>query len=313
MLKLEKITKVFRSHVFSSARIHALSGVSLTVGKGTCLALVGESGSGKTTLARIALGMERPTTGQVSVDGINPFAGRATGKLRDMIQMIPQDSTMSLNPAMKVRKLLLEPIRIRGMLNGNANQIIEAALDSCKLTRDLLDRYPGELSGGQRQRVAIARTLSLSPSIIIADEPAASLDRSTQAHIMSILANEISNKARTMLLITHDLRLARIMAGDMAVLFCGLVMESGPSSNILERPVHPYTKLLAASAPGRSNKKVKIIHAEQPSPLKQVNCCPFHTRCPEKSLECERTLPPLKPVGNNRHARCFKANHLAER
>ncbi|SDL61152.1 peptide/nickel transport system ATP-binding protein [Maridesulfovibrio ferrireducens] len=304
ILRVERIGKNFTTGLIRRTKNQALKDVSFSLSQNKCLAIIGESGSGKTTIGRIILGAEKPTSGTVYCNGKDIFSNKKSF-FRNDTQMIPQDATASLNPTMKVRDLLLEPFKITRTINGNRDILIEKSLETGKLTRDLLDRYPHELSGGQRQRIAIARTLSLDPSLIIADEPAASLDRSIQAHVLSILKEKVEENNKSLILITHDLRSMRLMADYVAVLYYGHIVEYGTVSNIIDTPCHPYTKALVSSVLGLKPGSERIkLKGESPSPSTPPSGCPFHPRCINSVKSCTNELPPLREINKDHMVRC---------
>ncbi len=309
VLQVAGIDKFFSTGLIRKIRTQALKGISFSLNKGKCLAVVGESGSGKSTLGRIILGMEKPSAGNIFFKGKNIFNSRNSKSCRKAIQMIPQDATASLNPTMKVRELLLEPFMITKQLNGNSNKLLEESLEIGKLTSDLLSRFPHELSGGQRQRIAIARTLCLKPSLIIADEPAASLDRSIQAHVLTILKDKVEKESKLLILITHDLRSVRLMAHQIAVMYYGCIVEYGSAEKILNHPCHPYTIALISSVPGLRPRSERIrLKGEPPSPINPPTGCTLHPRCPVAVKSCEKNTQTLQKIENDHWVRCSLSN-----
>ena len=227
--------------------------VDLAVPRGSVLGLVGESGSGKTTLGRLLVRLLQPTSGSIQFDGIE--IGRLSEAelrpLRARIQMIFQDPQSSLNPRLRLGVTLTRPLQVYGRLKGRQDQRDRAAalLDLVGLPKSFVDRYPHELSGGQRQRAGIARALALEPDFIVADEIVSGLDVSTQAHILLLLRELRTRLGLTMVFISHDLSVVRVLCDDVAILQNGEVVEYGPVARIFNLPQHPYTRQLLAAIP----------------------------------------------------------------
>ncbi len=256
-LELRSIVKRFRQpRTRTGARWStALAGVDLSIGRGRTLAIVGESGSGKTTLARIAVRLERETSGDVLLDGVN-VTGLTGPGLRDArrnMQIVLQNPYASLQPRFTVERIVTEGLRHYRIGDAPSRRRRAAELlDQVALSRAVLDRLPSELSGGQRQRVAIARALALEPRLLVLDEPVSALDVTVQAQILDLLVRLQDEHRLAYLFITHDLAVARRIAHDVAVMRAGQVVETGPVAEILTRPRTPYTQRLLAAVPGRS-------------------------------------------------------------
>jgi peptide/nickel transport system ATP-binding protein len=227
--------------------------VDLAVPRGSVLGLVGESGSGKTTLGRLLVRLLRPTSGGIQFDGtdIRQLGEAELRPLRTRIQMIFQDPQSSLNPRLRLGVTLTRPLQIHGRLKGRRDQRDRAAalLDLVGLPAGLIDRFPHELSGGQRQRAGIARALALEPDFIVADEIVSGLDVSTQAHILLLLRELRARLGLTMVFISHDLSVVRVLCDDVAILQHGEVVEYGPVAKIFSSPQHPYTRQLLSAIP----------------------------------------------------------------
>jgi peptide/nickel transport system ATP-binding protein len=227
--------------------------IDLTVPRGSVLGLVGESGSGKTTLGRLLVRLLRPSSGSIQFDGIE-IARLDEAELRPMrarFQMIFQDPQSSLNPRLRLGVTLTRPLQAFGRLKGPRHQNDRAAalLDLVGLPAAFVDRYPHELSGGQRQRVGIARALALEPELIVADEIVSGLDVSTQAHILLLLKQLKATLGLTIVFISHDLSVIRVLCDDVAILKQGEIVERGPVVDIFARPQHDYTRELLAAIP----------------------------------------------------------------
>jgi peptide/nickel transport system ATP-binding protein len=236
----------------SSAR-DVIKGVDLAVPRGSVLGLVGESGSGKTTLGRLLVRLLKPTSGSIQFGGaeISDLDDAALRPLRARIQMIFQDPQSSLNPRLRLGTTLTRPLRAYGRLRGKRDQRERAVqlLNLVGLRAEFADRYPNELSGGQRQRAGIARALALEPDFIVADEIVSGLDVSTQAHILLLLKELRARLGLTMVFISHDLSLVRVLCDDVAILCQGEVVEYGPVARVFAAPEHPYTRQLLAAIP----------------------------------------------------------------
>lgn len=240
--------------LFSRGHIRALGGVDLEVRRGEIMALVGESGSGKSTIARCLARLEQPTSGSMTVAGVDVLRAeprRASREYRRTVQMVFQDPFGSLNPVHRVDHFLTRALRLHGHVRSQAE--LQAALSelmrAVDLTDDILDAFPHELSGGQRQRIAIARALAVEPEVILADEPTSMLDVSVRIGILNLMRKLRDERGISMLYITHDLASARYVADRTTVLFAGEVVESGESLSLMEAPAHPYTRLLLSAVP----------------------------------------------------------------
>ncbi|MHC6222731.1 ABC transporter ATP-binding protein [Arthrobacter sp. MMS24-S77] len=254
-LEVRDLSKTFPLGGFLSRRaVTALSNVDLTLGRGEIVALVGESGSGKSTLARCIARLEKPSTGQVLLDGVDVLKRdrfQASREYRSQLQMVFQDPFGSLNPVHRVEHFLRRSLVIHGKA-GNESQSrgrLEKLMTTVGLQVDMLNSYPHELSGGQRQRVAIARALAVEPQVILADEPTSMLDVSVRIGILNLMRKLRDDQGISMLYITHDLASARYLADRIAVMFAGELVEEGESLDLLANPAHPYTQLLVSAVP----------------------------------------------------------------
>lgn len=310
LIQVRGLTKHFTSGVFRTTRVRALDGVSFDIARGETLGVMGESGCGKSTLARVLTRLVEPTAGEVRLGGENflDAHGERLRQQRQRIQMVFQDAEGSLDPRMRVRQLLVEPLRVHGLLDGAERATQKNLLELVNLTPDLLDRFPHELSGGQRQRIGMARALSLDPDIIVADEPAASLDLSVQAQLLELLQRTQQDRGISYLLITHNLRVLRLLAHRVAVMYLGRFVEMGPTAQVFSRPAHPYTQALVSSVHARQDgmPRSPTIEGEPPSPINPPAGCHFHPRCPHANDRCRRVSPTLH--GKDRLVAC----HLVE-
>ena len=309
-LQLENLSKSFAvgRSLFGAPKgvVRAVHPITLTVGKGETLGIVGESGCGKSTLARMLVGLLEPTTGQIEIDGaaLDNADPAIFGK---RIQYVFQDPISSLNPRKTIRQVMEAPLkRLHGMKKAERNRRIAEIFNSVNLREEFLDRYPHEFSGGQAQRIGIARALAAEASILILDEPVSALDVSVQAQVLNLLADLKTELDLTYLFISHDLAVVEAVSDRIAVLYFGSVVEIGPAEEVFRAPRHPYTRLLAESAPvvGRPLTAPEAKGSELPDPLNPPPGCAFAARCPHATDICRSETPKL-PEGGQSGAACF--------
>lgn len=295
--------------------VRAVNDVSFTIPKGTSLGLVGESGCGKSTVARAILRLIEPDIGSVVFDGTDVRAakGAALRGLRRRMQIVFQDPYSSLNPRRTIRQALEEPLHVHLRLSRKEiSEKAETAIAEVGLPKEAMDRYPHEFSGGQRQRIGIARALVLDPELIVADEPVSALDVSVQAQILRLLEGLAERRGLSFLFVSHDLGVVRHFCDRLCVMYLGRIVEEGATADVLDRPQHPYTKLLRDSSPvpdPKARLTLTKILGEVPSPTNPPPGCAFHPRCVRAEERCSIESPPLGPLGAGRSCAC----HFPER
>jgi len=297
---LRQVYKIRRGAFRAPAQLQAVGGISFEIEAGKTLAVVGESGCGKSTLARMVSLIEKPTAGELVLDGSDAVntPSRDRGRLRQAVQLVFQNPYGSLNPRKKISAVLEDPLTINTKL-GKAERAekARAMLAQVGLRPEYANRYPHMFSGGQRQRIAIARALMLNPKLLVADEPVSALDVSIQAQVLNLLSDLQQEFRLAYLFISHDLAVVRHIAHEVLVMYLGHVMEQGPKETIFARPAHPYTQALLASTPGVGPRNVQriVLKGELPSPLNPPSGCVFSSRCPYAVERCkaERPLPRL--------------------
>ena len=289
--------------------IYAVNNISFSINQGETLSLVGESGCGKSTVGKCLIGLEKPTSGEIIIDGIKTTTStkKDIKELRKKVQIIFQNPYSSLNPKMTVEEILKEPFIINTNLSKTEiKKELSTLLDITGLSTNFLSRYPHEFSGGQRQRIGIARALALRPEFIIADEPVSALDVSVQAQILNLLQDLKKELKLTYLFISHDLSVVNYISDRIAVMYLGEIVETSSSDEIIHHPKHPYTRILLDSAPhiNKSGSKKIILKGDLPSPQNLPDGCKFHTRCPMAFDKCRSVSPHTKLLENNHCVKC---------
>lgn len=296
LLTVRDLRKSFR---VGKKQLAALDGIDLDLGRGETLGLVGESGCGKSTLARTLMMLERPDSGSVTFDGIDPFGLRGAEllKFRRRVQMVFQDPYASLNSRMTAGDIIAEPWRTHKSLHPNRKDRemrVRGLLDMVGLGAKAAGKYPQEFSGGQRQRIGIARALALNPDVIICDEPVSALDLSVQAQVLNLLNDLQQELGISYIFISHDLSVVRHVADRVTVMYLGHMIESGRTEDVYQNPRHPYTAALMSAAPkldaAQRNNRI-LLKGEVPSPLNPPSGCRFRTRCPKATDICATQAP----------------------
>jgi oligopeptide/dipeptide ABC transporter ATP-binding protein len=290
--------------------LKAVDKVSFSIERGTSFGIAGESGSGKTTVAKLILMLENATSGSILLEGknISQFTRSEVAWYRSRVQAVFQDAASSLNPRMRIRNIISEPLEVQHK-ETSKESILAKTKEMMHLVGlpDRLNMFPHELSGGQKQRVAIARAMTVEPSLVILDEPVSSLDVSIRAQILNLLADIQEKQKLTYLIIAHDLGMMRHVTNQIAVMYLGKIVEIGDTDEVFSNPLHPYTKALFAVVPrpepGRE-RPVPFITGEIASPIDPPVGCRFHPRCPQATDGCKQFEPPLRMVTSKHQAAC---------
>jgi oligopeptide/dipeptide ABC transporter ATP-binding protein len=309
LLQVERLSRRFR--VAGGGLLHAVDDVSFNLGAGESLGLVGESGCGKSTLVRLLARLLDVSDGRIVFDGADLAtigASRfARTPQRRLVQMVFQDPTDSLNPRFTARETIAEPLALLGSRRGaNATARVDEVAAQVGLPIELLARYPHQLSGGQKARVGIARALAAEPRLLILDEPTAALDVSVQAVVLQLLDRLRRELGLTLLFVSHDLNVVRLLTDRVAVMYLGKLVELGPSDAVFRAPAHPYTQALVSSIPGQG-PRIRLS-GEVSSPIDPPkDACRFHGRCPRGDDRCGRQAPPTRTLEGARMAACHFA------
>jgi peptide/nickel transport system ATP-binding protein len=315
LLQVNDLKKHFpvRAGLFgrSSERVYAVDGVSFEIERGETLSLVGESGCGKSTVGRAILRLFDLTAGQVVLDGvrIDDLTPNKLRKMRRRVQVVFQDPFSSLNPRMRVRDILAEPIRNFRLAKSSAelDARLAALMDTVRLPREALGRRPHEFSGGQRQRIGIARALAAEPELIVCDEAVSALDVSVKAQIVNLLQDLQREFGLALLFISHDLAIVEHITHRVAVMYLGKIVELAPRQQIFAAPRHPYTKALLSAVPlpepGVARSPI-ILKGDVPSPINPPKGCRFHTRCPFVFDRCRIDEPELRSTATGQWVAC---------
>jgi oligopeptide/dipeptide ABC transporter ATP-binding protein len=329
------IRGLFKKHV---GDVRAVDGIDMVIQQGQWMGLVGESGCGKTTLGKTILRLLKPTSGHIYLDAsvrdkekieelektrpsskayqelrhqydLATYSGGRLKNLRKRMQLVYQDPFTSLDPRMKVRNTLLEPIAVHKLMKGRlARERVIEVMEMVGLSAQQLSRYPHQFSGGQRQRIAIARALITNPQFVVFDEPTSALDVSVQAQILILLDRLKQEQNLTYLYITHDLSVAETVCDTIAVMYLGKIVEMGNPTEIFKMPRHPYSRALVLSTPIADPARKRgrlILPGEVPSPANPPPGCRFHPRCDRATDECKTTEPTLQVASGLRKVACF--------
>ncbi|MEB3807235.1 MAG: ABC transporter ATP-binding protein [Desulfurococcales archaeon] len=293
--------------------LKAVDDVSFTLERGKTLGLIGESGSGKTTLGKTVIRLYTPTSGKILFDGddITFLPRKELRRYRKRMQIVYQDPYSSLNPRMRIKDVIGRPMKIHKLVSSERELVdrVKRLLEEVGLPSDAINRYPHELSGGQRQRVAIARALATEPDLIVLDEPTSALDVSVQAQILDLLKRIQRKRKTSYIFISHDIAVVNYMSDYIAVMYMGMVVESGPSEDLISNPLHPYTRMLIGVIPRpdpRNRIEVSSEDLGEPKlPLDPPPICRYYDRCKSRLPVCSERMPPEIRVHGDRVVRCW--------
>ncbi len=293
--------------------LHAVNNVSFSVDEGETLGVVGESGCGKSTLGRSILRLIEPTSGIVSWDGqdLTSLTVEEMRQARRELQVIFQDPMASLDPRMTVSQIISEPLTVfeKSLNSKQRNDRVRDIMQAVGLTPEMINRYPHEFSGGQAQRIGIARAIVTKPRLIVCDEPVSALDVSIQAQIINLLRELKSELNLTLLFISHDLSVVRLISDRIIVLYLGKIVEAGATPDVFNNPQHPYTQALLSAAPIPDptimRKRIRLL-GDPPSPIDPPSGCAFRTRCPSASEECSNQTPILRAFNGKTTVACHR-------
>jgi oligopeptide/dipeptide ABC transporter ATP-binding protein len=322
LLEVEDIGRQFvaRRSVLGrpTAIVTAVDRVSFSLEAGKTLAIVGESGSGKSTLGRLVLRLVDPSAGRIRFDGrdVTTLKEHELKPLRRDAQIIFQDPYASLNPRMTIGQVLVEPLALHDVVppSRRAERVSEL-LRLVGLDPRVTRRYPHEFSGGQRQRIVIARALAVEPKLIVCDEPVSALDVSIQSQILNLILRLCRERELTMIFISHDISVVKYISDRIAVMYLGRLVELGPAADIVERPLHPYTKALVSAVPvpdprvERARRRI-ILEGDPPSPTHPPHGCAFHPRCAYAIESCRTRRPELEEKEPHRAVACMRVGEI---
>jgi peptide/nickel transport system ATP-binding protein len=314
LLEVRGLTKHYpvKHGAFGRRHLVAADDVTLRIDAGDTLGLVGESGSGKSTVGRCVLRLEEATSGEIILEGrdVSRMPALELRRLRPKMQMVFQDPLDSLNPRHRVGELVGEPLWIHGIEpREKVRERVAELFDLVGLGREHIDRYAHQLSGGQQQRVGIARALATNPSLIVLDEPTSALDVSVEAQILNLFGDLRSRLNLAYLFISHDLAVINLLAGRVAVMYLGQIVETGPTRAVLSNGFHPYTRALVSATPINHPSQVKqrvALSGEPTSPIDPPRHCRLVPRCPFATAICSQVPAELVEIVPGRATRCVR-------
>lgn len=313
LIRVENLKKYFElgGGFFSRSKdvVKAVDGLNFSIYSGETLGIVGESGCGKSTTGRLLMRLLEPTQGDIFYKDTNivDLEGKKLKEMRQKFQMIFQDPYASLDPRMKVEKIIDEPLRTYNYPKNKRKERVNKLLEQVSIPESYKDRYPHEFSGGQRQRIGIARALALNPEFIVADEPVASLDVSIQAQILNLMNNLQEEFELTYFFIAHDLSVVQYISDRIGVMYLGQLVELAESDEVYYNPIHPYTRALLSAIPipdpDVEHKEIPL-EGEVASPVNPPSGCRFHTRCPYAEEICSQEIPEFKELEPDHYVAC---------
>lgn len=311
IIEVSNLRKHFKS---KDGVVKSVDGVTFSISKGEILGVIGESGCGKSTLAKLIIGLDIPTSGEIKFENKNILKLLKKDRLsfRYNAQMIFQNPYDVFDPKLKIEDVLMVPLKIMNIGNKRSDkiEIIKESLYKAgfKNMDDILKRYPRELSGGQLQRISIVRGELLKPKFIIADEPVSMLDVSIRADIINMLIDIKNNRNVSMLYISHDIPTTQFLVDRIMVMYLGRIVEIGATSDVINNPHHPYTKALLSYVssvdPTKKSEHIKI-YGEVPKPIGTGPGCYFYNRCYRKCDKCKNNYPDFTEVKKNHYISCF--------
>lgn len=312
LVEVKKLKKYFDT---PKGKLHAVDDVSFEIAKGQTMGIVGESGCGKSTLGRTIIHLLESTDGQIIFEGedVTKVSAGKLRELRENMQIVFQDPFSSLNPRMTVKEIIQEPLILTKRFRGSSLETeSERLMDMVGIEKRLRSSYPHELDGGRRQRVGIGRALALNPKFIVCDEPVSALDVSIQAQILNLLMDLQDEIKLTYMFVTHDLSVVRHISDNICVMYLGQLVETSPSLELFEKPLHPYTKALLSAIPSVNidHKKERILlEGEIVSPINPRSGCRFAPRCPYACGQCSEPQQ-LEEVLLNHFVSCCRVREI---
>jgi len=312
LVEVKKLKKYFDT---PKGKLHAVDDVSFEIAKGQTMGIVGESGCGKSTLGRTIIHLLESTDGQIIFEGedVTKVNARKLRELRENMQIVFQDPFSSLNPRMTVKEIIQEPLILTKRFKGSSLETeSERLMDMVGIEKRLRSSYPHELDGGRRQRVGIGRALALNPKFIVCDEPVSALDVSIQAQILNLLMDLQDEIKLTYMFVTHDLSVVRHISDNICVMYLGQLVETSPSLELFEKPLHPYAKALLSAIPSVDidHKKERILlEGEIVSPINPRSGCRFAPRCPYVCDKCNEPQQ-LEEVQPNHFVSCCRVRKI---